>query len=105
MSTVYLQKREARIIQVVKITQKDIYIASLKVATHSDAQITDEILEYIPKEKALEFLVTLNKLPVEPGHDAKMIQTEFMENSFVQCDYYPYAQIEAHYIETPDNLN
>jgi len=105
MSTVYLQKREPRIIQVVKITQKDVYIASLKVAAHSDAVITDDILEYIPTTKALQFQVALNKLAVEPGHDPQEIEAEFKRNGFIPCDHYPYAQIETHYTETPDNLN
>lgn len=105
LSTIYLQKREARLVQVVKITEKTISVASLKVAKHSTAEITNDVLEYIPKSQALEFLVAINDVAVDHGYNLDEIKRDFIENNFVPCDHYPYAQIHAHYIETPDGLN
>ena len=105
MSIIYLKKREPRIVQAIKITDKAVSIASLKVATHSQAQITDEILEYIPKNMALEFFVALQHMDIEVGHSQELVKQQFLSNDFVDTDHYLFAQIETHYIETPDNSN
>lgn len=105
MKTVYLQKHEPRLVQVIKITNDIVAMASLKVAQHSAAKITPEILEYIPKSNALEYLVRMQETPVESDDSIDDIADAFIQNGFSECDHYPFAQIQAHYIETPDNNN
>jgi len=106
MKVAYLERRKPRIIEVVKINDKRIEVYSLKVADWSNATITDEILEYIPHDKALDFKIAQNIVEIEPGDDPNEVIAQFTDDEgFSECGYYRFAQVQTHYVESPENLN
>lgn len=106
MNATYLERRKPRIIEVIKINDKQIEVYILKVVDWSSATITDEILEYIPHEKALDFKVARNVVKIEPGDDPSDVADGFKDDEgFSECDYYRFTQVQTFYVESPENLN